>query len=364
MISRLEKVYALMSSGEHGPKMDVMLVSAPDAIFYLTGVWVHPGERLLTLVLQPDKQPMLYVPAMFQVGVVDFDVTYYQDHEQPLVQLASALPNASVVGVDKDWPARFLLAFMAMKPSTQVINGSFVIDRARVSKDEHEIQLMAAASQLNDQVMAEVVERLKGDSLTEIQMSDFIHERFMAHGAQGNSFDTIACFGVGSSQPHHECDHTILSPGPIIIDMGCVLHGYCSDMTRSFYYGQPTEAYIKAYNAVKDANLAAIEMVRPGVPLSVVDGAARQLLVNRGLGEYFVHRTGHGIGISVHEYPDVSSVSEAICQVGMIFSIEPGVYLGGEFGIRIEDLVVVTEDGCTILNEYPKELQVLSATIV
>ncbi len=364
MNSRLEKVYALMNSAEHGPKMDAMLVSAPDAIFYLTGVWIHPGERLLTLVLQPNLKPMLYVPAMFQVGQMDFDVTYYQDHEQPLAQLSDSLIHLSVVGVDKDWPARFLLAFMGINPSKQVINGSFVIDRARVSKDADEIQLMAAASSLNDQVMAEVVERLKGDLLTEIQMSDFIHERFLAHGAQGNSFDTIACFGIGSSQPHHECDKTILAPGPIIIDMGCVLNGYCSDMTRSFYYGQPSEAYVNAYHAVMDANLAAIKMVKPGVPLSVVDGAARQLLVDRGLGEYFVHRTGHGIGISVHEYPDVSSVSEAICQVGMIFSIEPGVYLGGEFGIRIEDLVVVTEDGCTILNQYPKELHVLSATLV
>ncbi len=354
MNSRIEKVFQMMQS----ESIDAHIVSASDAIFYLTGQDIHPGERLLALVLIPNQVPKLFIPAMFQLGALPLDVVYYQDHEKPLEQLVDAIKqsNANCVGVDKEWPARFLLQAMTLWPGAKWINGSAVVDKPRVSKDTEELALMAEASRINDKVMGEVFKRLSQGEITETGLAEFIQGRFLANGASGNSFETIVCFGKGSSEPHHGCEAIPLTEGPIIVDMGCVYKGYCSDMTRSFYKGEPTPEYIEAYEAVLAANMAAIAAVKPGVPLSEVDAAARNLLESRGYGALFCHRTGHGIGISVHEYPDVSSVSEAICQVGMVFSVEPGVYLSGNYGIRIEDLVVVTEDGCLNLNSFTKTL--------
>lgn len=357
MNSRVQNVFQAMQS----MGIDAHIISAPDAIFYLTGQHIHPGERLLALVLVPGQLPKLFVPAMFQVGEVPFAVHYYQDHEKPLQVLIDDLKahNAKTVGVDKDWPARFLLQVMSMWPAASWVNGSQCVDGPRVSKDAEELALMAEASRINDTVMGEVFERLQAGDITELGLAEFIQKRFVANGASGNSFDTIVCFGKGSSEPHHGCEDIPLADGPIIVDMGCIYKGYCSDMTRSFHKGTPAPEYQAAYEAVLAANEAAIAAVRPGVPLSAVDAAARDLLTARGYGELFCHRTGHGIGISVHEYPDVSSVSEAVCQVGMVFSIEPGVYLNGAYGIRIEDLVVVTEEGCRNLNRFNKALTVL-----
>lgn len=357
MNTRVEKVRSQLAQ----MGLDAHLVTASDAIFYLTGKEIHPGERFLALVIGREALPTLYVPAMFQVGPVSFNVHYYQDHEKPLEVLISQLQGlgAKAIGVDKDWPARFLLQAMALWPEAKWLNGSPAVDKPRVSKDHEELECMRKASEINDQVMQEVYERLEQGNITELELSEFIQKRFVANGASGKSFETIVCFGEGSSEPHHGCEAVSLKDGPIIVDMGCIFQGYCSDMTRSFYKGEVPQAYKDAYQAVLDANEAAIAAVKPGLPLSEVDAAARRLLEARGYGPLFCHRTGHGIGISVHEYPDVSSVSEAICEVGMVFSIEPGVYLGGQYGIRIEDLVVVTETGCENLNRYPKALKTL-----
>lgn len=354
MQTRMDRVKIHMKENQ----LDAHLVSATDSIFYLTGLSIHPGERLLVLAITQDSEPTLYVPAMFQVGDVAFKVCYYQDHEKPLESLVQQLSrsNARHIGVDKEWPARFLLEAMRLYPDATWINGSSVVDGPRVTKDALEIDKMKEASRLNDQVMGKVLSRLKEGNISEIEMSEWIQKEFIASGAKGVSFETIVCFGKGSSEPHHECSIDPLVEGPVIIDMGCIVNGYCSDMTRSFYKGKAPQDYRDAYNAVLDANRAAIAAVKPGVALKDIDAAARDLLVARGYGDYFVHRTGHGIGISVHEYPDVSSVSEAVCQVGMIFSIEPGVYLKDAFGIRIEDLVCVTEQGCINLNHFDKEL--------
>jgi len=359
---KISKIMELM----HSLDLKAMIVSDPHAIFYVTGKLIHPGERFMALVLQRHHEPVLYLPHMFQIGNSEFEVIYYQDHEKPLLTMLNRLQIEAKdrIGVDKDWPARFLLEAMALLPDTKFVNGSAAIDLARLTKSEDELGRMYKASEINDAVMSDVAQKLCETHITETDLVEYIAKRFLAHGASGASFDTIVCFGKGSSEPHHESNHIHMVPGAIIVDMGCVFEGYCSDMTRSFYYGEPPKAYLDAYQAVLDANLAAIAAVKPGVPLKDVDAAARELLTLRGYGEYFVHRTGHGIGISVHEYPDVSSVSEAVCEVGMVFSIEPGVYLPDDFGIRIEDLVQVTEDGCKLLNAYPKELHVFGASQV
>jgi Xaa-Pro dipeptidase len=197
----------------------------------------------------------------------------------------------------------------------------------------------------------------KAEGVTELEAAAKIEQFNKALGIETLSFTPIVCFGKNAAEPHHENDATILTEGmAIIIDMGGIADGYCSDMTRTFYKGEPSEHFKTVYDIVKTANERAISKVKPGVKLSEIDAAARSYITEMGYGPYFTHRTGHGIGADVHEFPDVSAVSEIICQPGMTFSIEPGIYLPDAFGIRIEDLVCVTETGCLILNKFSKNL--------
>ena len=163
-----------------------------------------------------------------------------------------------------------------------------------------------------------------------------------------------------AADPHHENDDTPLRKGDcVLIDMGCVYKGYCSDMTRTFFYEGILEEEIKVYEIVKKANEAAEAMIKPGVKLSDIDKCARKVISDEGYGKYFTHRLGHFIGRDVHEYGDVSSVNEMEVEEGMIFSIEPGIYLEGNFGVRVEDLVMVTKDRCQVLNSFTKDIYII-----
>ena len=182
-------------------------------------------------------------------------------------------------------------------------------------------------------------------------------------GAQGCSFPPLICFGENGAEPHHGTDDvTKLKKGDVvIIDVGVKLNDYCADMTRTVFFGEPSDPDAKkVYEIVKAANNAGRAAVRPGEPMKNFDRAARKVIEDAGYGPYFTHRTGHGIGLEVHEYPDNSATSEIIAQPGMTFSVEPGIYLPGRFGVRIEDLVAVTEDGCETLNALDKTAKVIS----
>jgi Xaa-Pro dipeptidase len=206
-------------------------------------------------------------------------------------------------------------------------------------------------------MVAAYLNAASADNVTELEVAAKIAQFNESVGIDELSFTPIVCFGKNAAEPHHENDETVLEDGMgIIVDMGGLSEGYCSDMTRTFFKGQPDEAFKKVYEIVKTANERAIATVKPGVKLSEVDAAARQYITEMGYGDYFTHRTGHGIGADVHEFPDVSAVSDVICEPGMTFSIEPGIYLTDKFGIRIEDLVCVTEEGCQVLNDFSKNL--------
>lgn len=336
--------------------LEAMVVTSSDSFFYLTGKMVHPGERLMAMVLRHDQEPLIFLPQMFDIGSVPFETTYYVDTDHPLKALCQALSPYHVVGVDKEWPSHFLLSCMHELPKVTWQNGSPTVDQARLTKDHEERDLMRMASKINDLAMAELV-KLLVEGVSEIEVKSQIDTIMRQLGATGTSFEPIVCFGAGAAEPHHTSDETLLKQGDgILIDMGCVYKGYASDMTRSFVLGHASSEYEQVHEAVLRANLAAISVVKPGTKLSDVDKAARQVLEEAGFGDYFIHRTGHGIGINVHEYPDVSGQSDQVCQPGMVFSIEPGAYLKNTLGVRIEDLVLVTETGHELLNHYPKKL--------
>ena len=181
-----------------------------------------------------------------------------------------------------------------------------------------------------------------------------------ALGATGNSFPSLICFGANCAEPHHSTDDTLLSAGDsVILDVGLCWRRYCSDMTRTWFCGQPTEKQAAVHDLVRRANETAEALIKPGVRLCELDAAARDLITEAGYGAYFNHRLGHFIGQTDHEKGDVSSANTTVARPGMIFSIEPGVYLPGEFGVRVEDLVLVTETGCEVLNRNDKHWDVV-----
>ena len=218
---------------------------------------------------------------------------------------------------------------------------------------------MRAASATNDAAMGWLAEQLR-PGVTELQIADGLLGEYRRLGAQDHSFAPIVSFGSHAADPHHEPDGTPLAPGDMVLfDVGCKQDWYCSDMTRTFFTAEPTDHQRAVYDTVLRANEAAEKIVRPGVTFAEIDRAARQVIEDAGWGEAFTHRLGHQIGLVDHEPGDVSATHDEPVRPGQCFSIEPGIYLPGDLGVRIEDLVIVTETGCEVLNHYPKSLTVL-----
>ena len=333
--------------------IDSALISDPNAICYFTGTRFSPGERLLALVVKKDGTYRLCINILFPYEG-SFPTLRFSDAQDGVELLSEELTGT--VAVDKSFPCRFLLRLQQVKPELKLILGT-VIDEVKAIKTDEEQQKMIRASQVNDSVMEQVAALIQVGK-SEAQLQQEIDGLFR-QVSQGNSFDTIVAYGDHAADPHGIPGERKLQPGEaVVVDMGCVVDGYCADMTRTFFLGENTEQEL--YDTVLKANLAGIAAVKPGIPFKDIDRAARKVIEDAGYGEYFIHRLGHGIGMEVHEPFDVSATDEVIVREGMCFSIEPGIYIPGRVGIRIEDLVCVTRDGCRVLNAYPKDREVLS----
>ena len=337
-----------------------MLIVDPMSIYYLTGVYNDPHERFYGLLLKKDGNHIYFLNKLFSIHEeVGARKVWYSDTDPAMEIVAQYLDKDAPLGVDKDLKARFLLPLMEQKAATAFINTSLAVDTVRGIKDQEEQEKMRVASRINDQAMAKL-KTLVHPGVTEREIADQLLEIYQSLGADGFSFSPLVAFGANAADPHHGPDDTVLKEGDVVLfDVGCIKDGYCADMTRSFYFGSVTDTHREIYETVKAANEAAIAKVKPGIPLKELDLTARNLITEKGYGPQFNHRLGHFIGLNVHDFGDVSSANEKLTEPGMIFSIEPGIYLVGDTGVRIEDLVMVTEDGCEVLNSYSKELQIL-----
>lgn len=284
----------------------------------------------------------------------------FSDTDDPVSLVAQATMHDRPLGVDKELTARWLVPLMEAGAASCFVLASDAVDDARSIKDARERELMRAASRTNDEAMAWLVDQVR-PGVTERQIADGLLGEYRRLGAQGHSFSPIVSFGDHAADPHHEPDDTPFAPGDMVLfDVGCKRDWYCSDMTRTFFSAEPTEHQRAVYDAVRRANEEAEKIVRPGVTFAEIDLTARRVIEDAGWGQAFTHRLGHQIGLVDHEPGDVSSTHDEPVQPGQCFSIEPGIYLPGDMGVRIEDLVIVTEDGCEVLNSYPKGITVLA----
>jgi Xaa-Pro aminopeptidase len=228
------------------------------------------------------------------------------------------------------------------------------VEKLRIVKDAEEIDAIRKAAQITSRSLTELLSEL-GPGPTEREVALELDRRMVMNGADDVAFDTIVASGPSAACPHASPGQRRLAEGEMVkIDVGCRLNGYCSDMTRTVFLGEPTEQFVELYNVVLDAQEAALEVVRAGLSCAELDGTARAAIEAAGFGEYFTHSLGHGVGLEVHEAPRVSTRSDETLEAGMVVTVEPGIYIEDWGGIRIEDLVVVTEDGCEVLTETPK----------
>ncbi len=337
-----------------------MLISDPASIFYLTGKMIDPGERFFALLINADGENIIFINSLFTVPEeLGAEKVWFSDEDDPCGIAARYIDRDKTLGVDKNLPARFLLRLMELGCALDYKNTSVCVDTVRACKDSEEIALMREASRVNDEAMRELKTRIR-EGMTERELASQLKDIYASMGAYGYSFDPLVGFGKCAAIGHYEAGNNTLCEGDcILIDMGCVKDGYCSDMTRTFFYKKVSDEHRKIYETVLKAQKAAESIIKPGVRFCDIDKTARDIIEQAGFGDKFTHRLGHSIGIECHEYGDVSSVNENTVEEGMIFSIEPGIYIDGDVGVRIEDLVLVTQNGVEILNHYSKELEIV-----
>lgn len=357
MNSRIDQVVHRIIKSQ----LDAILITDYHTIDYLVGYCNRPGERFFGLVVTKTGELTLVLNNLFFLDEkLDCSLIWYSDTDSIAQAISPALKGIERLGVDKKLEARFLLELQAVFDHIYFTLGSACVDEVRMVKDESEITKMQQASLINDQAMELIKDEIAKGVFSEIELRDKLKHIYLELGADDFSFEPIIAFGKNGANPHHELDGTRLLPGnSVIVDIGCTYQGYCSDMTRTFFYQEVSPEHEKLYSIVKKANEKAIAMIKPGVALKDIDATARDYIASEGYGTYFNHRLGHFIGREVHEYGDVSSNFDMPVRPGMIFSIEPGVYLKGEVGIRIEDLVLVSEQGAVSLNEFNKDLIIL-----
>lgn len=337
--------------------VDAAWITTPLNIFYLTGYLSEPHERLFSLLITKDGEETLFCPKMeveeaknagFKgniVGYLDTESAFDLIEQRDYATFAIESEHLSV---------------KRLREVEQAFNVQQIEDIDQVLKDvrnvksDEEIELLQEAAKYADLAIQAGTEKL-AEGVTEVEVLNHIETTMKQHGISKMSFDTMVLFGDHAAAPHGTPgDRQLKNNEFVLFDLGVIYKGYCSDITRTVAFGTPTEKAKEIYNIVLEANKQAIAMIKPGAKISDCDKVARDIISNAGFGEYFPHRLGHGLGLSVHEFPDISSSNKDEFKPGMVLTVEPGIYVPGVAGVRIEDDIVVTEDGHRILTGYQK----------
>jgi Xaa-Pro aminopeptidase len=347
-----------------------MLVAVGSDMHYLTGYEALALKRLTVLVVAPGRDPLLIVPrlelAAAKAGLrTPVEIRTWDETDDPYALAVAGLPAMGRVAVSDTMLAMHLLRFQAALAAAAVyVPASTVLSELRMVKDADEIALLRAAAHAADRVVAAIAGgRLVGR--TEADVAREVRERLIDEGHDTASFAIVGS-GPNSASPHHDASDRVIGAGePIVLDIGGTLGGYGSDVTRTIWVTggdetkRPDPRFIELFGVLHQAQAYATMGVLPGVLCETIDGAARGVIKAAGHGPAFFHRTGHGIGLDGHEDPYLVAGNDLPLRAGMAFSVEPGIYYPGEYGARIEDIVVCGDDGPIVLNEAPRELAIV-----
>jgi len=344
--------------------VDAAYITKPVSIAYLTGFHAEPYERLMALAVRPDHATLI-VPALEREKAAGHaaaraEIVSWRDGEDAYALVRAALEGCAEVGVEKEHlslqAAELLLARTAAR---EMVDVSPELRRLRRIKNQTELEKLARAAAITDAVGEEIIEGLRPGQ-TELEVSVMIGA---AIGERGGtlSFESLVQSGPNSALPHMRPTGRKLSAGDfVLLDFGADFDGYKADTTRMAVIGEPGEKHSEIHRLVLAAHDAAIAAVRAGTTTGAVDAAARQLIDAAGMGDLFFHRTGHGLGLEAHEEPNLDPGSTTVLEAGMVFTIEPGIYIPGWGGVRIEDDVAVERSGCSLLTKADRSLRVIS----
>ncbi|WP_028477780.1 Xaa-Pro peptidase family protein [Nocardia sp. CNY236] len=360
--ARLERAVEHMRAAH----LDALLITPGADLRYLIGAAAESFERLTCLVIPADGSPPSVVIPKLELAMLDHSaasdlnlwVLDWVDGADPYALVKSVLPAGATVAVADAMPALHLLP-LADALSSLPVSATAVLRELRMIKDPAELEALGRAGAAIDRVHARMGEFLRVGR-TEAEVGADVAAAIVAEGHTEAGF-VIVGSGPHGAEPHHAVsDRRIEAGDVVVVDIGGPVEpGYYSDCTRTYVLGDPDPTVAAHYADLERAHAAAVAAVRPGVTADAVDSAARSCLSDAGLGSAFVHRTGHGIGLSVHEQPYIVAGNDLVLRPGMAFSIEPGIYFRGGWGARIEDIVVVTTDGCRTLNNRSRQLTVL-----
>lgn len=357
--SRIEHVKEqLMDAGK-----DALIVTGPENSFYFSGFHAVSDGNYPVTVIPAEGDPRLFVSALDKDAAAydaTIEVVIPEDgYIEGIVDQLSADADAFITGNTSIGFYDRIADNITLTVNDDIVSG------LRRIKSETEIEHIRNAYQLTEQVLTTVTEQIVGekrvtedeDAPAESTVAAEIEYEMRKRGAHGPAFPTIVATGASSSMPHHTSSETVIEEGPLLFDIGANVNRYCSDISRTYHIGQPSDPFKTVYELVRKAQERAADALAPSVAASEVDEAARSVLDDAGYGDRFTHSTGHGVGIDVHEQPNLSARSDAELAEGMVVTVEPGVYLKGDFGVRIEDAYVITEDGSERLSTLSRSLE-------
>lgn len=363
MENRYEKRFLQLKSYMQSHNMDLIMITSPINIYYLTGFFSDPHERFMALFYSKEGEASLFVPSLDEeeakqhasvpiiIPITDTDNPY------ELVAKQWSAP-VTILGIEK----KVMNVYQAEKikdcfPQTQFVDIEEFIMSLRLKKDPEDIRNVKRAIEITEKVLAHGVSKV-APGVTELEITAELEYQMKVLGAERPSFSTIVLSGKRSALPHGRPENQQINTGDLLLfDLGVFADGFCSDITRTFLVGEGSDEQKKIYETVRIANEKAIHAVKAGEPIKAVDLAARDYIESQGYGKYFMHRVGHGLGLEIHEAPSIHSQNETRIEPGMLFTIEPGIYISNMGGVRIEDDVYIRPDGeVEVLTSYPKEL--------
>jgi Xaa-Pro aminopeptidase len=345
-------------------ELDALVITPSADLVYLTGYDPPPLERLTCLVVRPGKNPVLLVPTLEAALAEEAhaeelaELSSWDETQDPYALVADILGDVKRVACSERMWALHVLKLQGTTEKAEWVSASPLLGGLRAVKDAHEVDLLKRAARYADEAYLRILQT-RMETRTEREVARQLSELLVEHGHEQVTF-TIVGSGPNGASPHHEPGSREIHRGDaVVMDFGGRSGRYCSDISRTVVVGEPPKEFTHVYEVVREAQEEAFRAVAPGVPAEDVDRAAREVIERAGYGNLFVHRTGHGIGLDEHEPPWIVEGYRAPLEPGMCFSIEPGIYLPNKFGIRIEDIVAVTDKGATRLNHAPRDLQVV-----